>query len=402
MVARTLISERNISLGPGLAAIPERLLLAHARGDVLIIAGAGVSRPSSLPDFRGLVLEVYRSLDPAVHGILTTIPSGACNQWEPNLSSLNNQQAAEVRRFVSGDYDVVLGLLERRIDGRSTGHSKMRGSVVDILQRNSPEPGNMHRILLKLADRGGSTTIVTTNFDLLFEDASTRSGHRCESYSLGGIPRPGRSAEFAGVLHIHGALERKKDRAANLVLSDQDFGEYYLRRRVVPDLIYDAARLFHIVLIGYSANDPPMRYLLNAVAADGARFKDLKERFTFVGTSTLDPIVLEDWRGRGITPIPYHTINHHSVLLDTLKRWATLSAINGKSELVDAEIKKIVKKPRSNASEASQDLFDHFIRRTNSQDRVRIADMISKAKADIGWLDALRRVATEADHGLQK
>ena len=39
-------------------------------------------------------------------------------------------------------------------------------------------------------------------------------------------------------------------------------------RRVVPDLIYDAARLFNLVLVGYSANDPPMRYLLNAVAAD--------------------------------------------------------------------------------------------------------------------------------------
>ena len=33
-------------MGPGLAAIPERLLLAHARGEVLFIAGAGISQPA--------------------------------------------------------------------------------------------------------------------------------------------------------------------------------------------------------------------------------------------------------------------------------------------------------------------------------------------------------------------
>ena len=48
---------------------------------------------------------------------------------------------------------------------------------------------------------------------------------------------------------------------------DPYVGPYY-RYGYVPDFIYDAARLFHLVLVGYSANDPPMRYLLNAVAAD--------------------------------------------------------------------------------------------------------------------------------------
>ncbi len=80
------------------------------------------------------------------------------------------------------------------------------------------------------------------------------------------------------------ALDRNSSRTSDLVVSDQDFGEFYLRRRVVPDFIYDAARLFNLVLVGYSANDPPMRYLLNAVAADGTRFGDLKERFTFIGS----------------------------------------------------------------------------------------------------------------------
>ena len=145
-------------------------------------------------------------------------------------------------------------------------------------------------------------------------------------------------------MHIHGALDRNPERTSDLIISDQDLGEFYLRRRIVPDLIYDAARLYNLVLVGYSANDPPMRYLLNAVAADVARFSDLKERFIFVGMDEDDPVELEDWKARGITPIQYKSQgNDHSQLQRTLARWAELSAINGNKSRVDRELKKIVK-----------------------------------------------------------
>jgi hypothetical protein len=110
------VQDRVIFLGPNLAPIPERLLLAHARGHVLFICGAGVSRPAGLPDFRQLVLEVYQILDTGVHAVLAGIPRGAHNQWQPNCNGLTERQSAEVRRFVAGDYDVVLGMLERRLD----------------------------------------------------------------------------------------------------------------------------------------------------------------------------------------------------------------------------------------------------------------------------------------------
>jgi hypothetical protein len=179
------------------------------------------------------------------------------------------------------------------------------------------------------------------------------------------------------------------NRITDLIVSDQDFGEFYLRRRTVSDFIYDAARLFNLVLVGYSANDPPMRYLLNAIAADGTRFDDLKERFTFVGTETPDPTALEDWRGRGITPIPYDAGSSHSGLLRVLQRWADLSAINGKKNSVDRELTRIARNSRANASEAERDLFDHLIRRSNSNERVRMAAMLSKRRADLGWLSAM-------------
>lgn len=390
-------NERVISLGEGLAAIPERLLLAHARGEVLFIAGAGVSQPAGLPDFRGIVISVYRQLDPAVHDVISRIPRGACNLWMPDTSVLTTQQAAEVMRFVRGDYDVILGMLERRIDGLSRDKSRLREVVASELRRTGIAPGSVHQALMRLADRGGMTAIVTTNFDLLLEDAVKSIRPKVQTYSLGGIPRPGHGKSFAGVFHIHGALDRNSAKASDLILTDQDFGEFYLRRRVVPDFIYDAARLFHLVLVGYSANDPPMRYLLNAVAADGTRFSDLKERFVFLGTSSPDIVALEDWKARGITPIPYDTRSEHSALTATLQRWASLSAINGERRVIDAEIKRIVRTSRGGTTDAKRDLFDHLIRRSDSNERVRLSALISRRNADLGWLDAIAAIANESD-----
>ena len=416
---------RTVSLGPGLPAIPERLLLAHARREVLFVCGAGVSRSAGLPDFRELVCGVYESLDSAVHERMCRASSDEHCRKQLDSSNLTDRQAAEFRRFIAKEYDVVLGMLERRLDLLKSEDSKVRTAVVDLLRSprrwkesakstgtrsdaavedaeppKVPRPSRVHRALMRLADRGGATTIVTTNFDLLLEAAGRRLGVPVETYSLGAIPRPTRRKEFSGVLHIHGALSRSPARFSDLVLSDQDFGEFYLRRRVVPDFVYDAARLFNLVLVGYSANDPPMRYLLNAVAADEARFDDLKERFIFFGSDEFDPVELEDWRARGIQPIHYPAPrDDHCVLGDTLTRWADLSAINRKRQTVNREVRRIVKTDRANATEADRGLFDHLFRRSNPRERVQLAEVASAGRAESGWLEAMMAIGSERERG---
>lgn len=74
VAAKTAVEDRVVQLGPGLSLIPERLLLAHARGEVLFICGAGISRPAGLPDFRQLVLDVYAQLDASTYSVLNGLP----------------------------------------------------------------------------------------------------------------------------------------------------------------------------------------------------------------------------------------------------------------------------------------------------------------------------------------
>ena len=399
------IEGRAISLGKSLARIPERLLLAHARGEVLFIAGAGISMFAGLPDFRSLVIQVYKALDLGVYSVISATRSVLShNGHKTDLLNLNDGQKAEIKRFQQGHHDVVLGMLERRleqgVEGITGGGSPVREKIGTIL-RTKAEPALIHRALMRLADRGGASAIITTNFDFLLENAARTVKQPVQTYALGGVPRPTHRREFNGVMHIHGALDRNPKRTSDLIISDHDFGEYYFRRRVVPDLIYDAARLYNLVLVGYSANDPPMRYLLNAVAADVTRFPDIKERFIFVGMGKDDPVALEDWRARGVTPIWYESSgDDHTQLKRTLVRWAEFSAINGKKSRVDRAMKNIVKARRTDASDEERDLFDHLVRRSGPNERVRLSALVSKHNADLGWLDAIVESSSQEGQGV--
>lgn len=387
-------STRDIALRPGLAKIPERLLLAHARGEVLFVCGAGVSQPACLPGFRQLVLDVYSELDPAVHAVIKSLPQGHQHEvdWRSQCDVLTARQSAEVASFVKGDYDVVLGMLERRIDGpHPRGPSRLRTTVATRLGTPAVRPAPIHRAIGRLAAVGGAFRVVTTNFDLLFEGVRRP---RPPTYSLGSIPRPTLRPEFTGVFHIHGALPHDGMATTDLVLTDQDFGDAYLRRRGVSDFIYDAVRLYHLVLIGYSANDPPMRYLLNAIAGDSAHFSDLKERFSFVGAT--DTVELERWHARGIVPISYDPEEDHIELLEVLEEWARLVAVDGSTtRFVDRNIRRILKSARHDATDADRDLFDHLVRRGNSEEQIRMAGLARRSRAELGWLDAMRSIIGE-------
>ena len=354
--------------------------------------------PANLPDFRGLVTAVYRDLDAPIYEVMLEMSAQPPDpaSLRSKLRDLNVSQKAEVCRFSNRDYDVVLGMLERRLDGSSNSESKVRNAVHKALRESEHKPAQIHRSLMRLADSGSTRAIITTNFDLLLEDAAKSIKSPIQTYSLGGIPRPTRNSEFSGVMHIHGALDRNPNRTSDLILTDRDQGEFYLRRRIIPDLIYDAARLFHLVLVGYSANDPPMRYLLNAVAADRERFSDLKERFVFVGCQNYNPVELEDWRSRGLTPIPYEIQNGtHDELSNTLKCWAELSTSSSNRRRVQSVIRRLSKTTRRVTSQSERDLFDYFIRRSHSAERNQICLFLSSQKADTEWLDAITDVVLE-------
>ena len=316
--------------------------------------------------------------------------------------SLNAEQRALLARIDEKEFDVALGMLERRMDSDQDRESSVRRAVADIL-RGAQRPAPIHAALVRLANRGAATSIATTNFDLLFEAAARSLRTPLQRYALTDIPRPDPRPGFAGVMHLHGALDPDPNRHADLVLTDRDFGEQYLRRRGIPDFVDDAARIFHVVFVGYSTNDPPMRDLLNAVAADGLRFPDLKERFAFVpvvpAQDDADRAALAAemamWVGRGITPIPYDKSDGHRALTDVLAAWAALSPHEDKGAPVDREIRRVLRLERAGASEASRELFAHLFRRGSPEEQLRLAALGRSTRCDPAWLDGMLEIVRE-------
>ncbi|MPR64416.1 hypothetical protein D7027_21850 [Ochrobactrum intermedium] len=387
----------EVYLGNGLPGLPEDLLLARDRGDVLFIVGAGASypAPSSLPDFGGLVADIYRKVDPTVAAAIEIVSTVKDTTWENVPGILSDAQRTELKFFCQREYDVVLGMLERRLDGDPSEESTMRRAAREVLARTTA-PNPIHNALVHLGQRFGQTLLATTNFDRLLSEAAKSERVTATSFALGEIPNPSRRTDFGGILHIHGKLRWKSEKGSALILTDQDLGDFYLRRHQITSFLYDAARIFHLVLVGYSANDSPVRYLLNAIAGDERHFNDLKPRYAFVGCEPADARTPTEWRARGITPIPYDRANGHKALGDLLVRWADIVPGKRSRASVNAYLKELsLLDPESPDGSAGQSFLKYYVRRSTPSEQTDLAKLLSQNGCSPRWLALLNETIRE-------
>lgn len=382
----------DIVLAPGLPALPAELVLARDMGQVLFVVGAGASYPdpSSLPDFGGLVAQIYQEVDPTMSESIARVNRG--EHWEKVETVLTDLQRTELKFFHQREFDVVLGMLERRIDDDPSKDGRMRAAARKVLSKARAH-NKLHSALVALGQRFGETLLVTTNFDRLLEDAAKEQRARYSSSALGQMPNPSQSSEFSGIMHIHGMLPHLHQPGSQLILTDRDFGDHYLRRHTITSFLYDAARIFSLVLVGYSANDSPVRYLLNAIASDERHFIDLKPRYAFVGCSEGDTRTPSEWIARGINPIPYDKSNDHRALEDTLIEWSSLVPSSQNAKPSRRRLQQIAKlPPDAPEADAARSMLRYLVLRSNSVERLELVHALSKSGADPLWLTFVNEV----------
>jgi hypothetical protein len=296
--------------------IPDELITAQEKGQTLFVCGAGVSRTVGLPLFRGLVERVYQKLG---------------EDW--NLHPAEREGMQEGGRLY-GQYDRVLRCLEKRLGASGSLRNlamreRIRGVIREVLA--APEDADLanHLALLELSrDSDGRIRLLTTNFDTLFERAWFRkNGATIESHAGAAMPQP-KTARWTGVLHLHGRLADLRPELVNcfetdFVLTSAEFGDAYLRSGWASRYVYDLVRAYTVVLVGYQADDPPMRYLLEALEADRERYPDLQKVYAFApcarGEEKLERAL---WLAKAVEPILYSANNgDHSSLYDSLGEW---------------------------------------------------------------------------------
>jgi len=298
--------------------IPDTLLQAHEEGRVVFFCGAGISYPAGLPGFEGLVKKIYELV-------------GTTLTFHP----------IEKAAYDSKQFDVTLDLLERRIPGqRIAVRSALRKALQPKLRRKGAT--DTHTALLQLArTRKGALRLVTTNFDRVFEQIAKRTKQPMCAYAAPMLPIP-KSSRWNGLVYLHGLLPDKEDESAlhRLVLTSGDFGLAYLTERWAARFVSELFRNYVVCFVGYSINDPVLRYMMDALAADRMLGEISPQAYAFGDyESGQEDTNSNQWKAKGVVPILYKIpsgSNNHSALHNTLKAWAETyrDGILGKERIV--------------------------------------------------------------------
>lgn len=296
-----------VSNGPD---VPEELLRFHEEGKVVFFCGAGTSMRAGLPSFKDLVEAIWQDI--GYH------PS----EYEKKLVQ-------------EGRCDAALSLLDRTL--KDTG--PMRHSLTRVLSRYQKNEAATatHKALLTLSKtmRGKpSIRLVTTNFDRIFEDVGEASEWHHNSYVAPFLPVP-KQTTWNGVVYLHGLLGKDDDENAltNLVVTSGDFGRAYLKERWAARFVTELFREFVVCFVGYSLDDPVMRYIADAIEADKVQGEKTNPIFMFAPGKSDESLR----RGTCITYINYSPEKEHDVLHKTLTEWANTfsGGIYRKANIID-------------------------------------------------------------------
>lgn len=236
---------------------------------------------------------------------------------------------SEQHAFDQGHFEEVLGSLGRRL----SDPDEVTRTVSDLLAVPDDPNLNQHHTVLRLSrDLDNRISVVTTNFDTLLErailDRSSEVTPRSVSFAGQALPAPG-TPPFFGIIHIHGRLVDADLglESSPLVLTSADYGDAYMRSGWAARFLFDLARCKTIVLLGYSANDAPVRYFLNVLEADRTRFPDLKPVYVFSGYKESPEEASTSWGTLAVTILPYCKLNPEMGAEDHTALWRDLSAL---------------------------------------------------------------------------
>ena len=288
---------RFLADGP---SIPDDLLLARDQGRVIFFCGAGVSRAyAKLPDFFGLANKVIKRL--------------VIDENDPSYKLMQEAGKIEGNVGIPGviSADSIFGYLERDFTKRD-----IEEAVASALKPKASCNLTAHKILLDLATTSeGTVQLVTTNFDRLFD----KCGRKLQVWQPPRLPNPSLPNEINGIIYLHGRSTLKYTAAedAGFVLSSSDFGRAYLSDGWATNFIRGIFQDYVVVFVGYSADDPPVRYLLEALHKTSG-----KKINAYAFQSGDHDDAAARWEHKGVDAIPYSPDAGHKALWKSLEAWA--------------------------------------------------------------------------------
>ena len=315
---------------------PSPLLSDLRNGELVVFAGAGVSmgEPACLPSFKELAEKIAQGTGEV-------------------LREKESEREPE---------DRFLGKLHQK-------GVKVHERAVRELRGNNPKPTDLHKNLLRLYQKSDQVRVVTTNFDLLFEEAAQDVFGAVPKVSQ--APELPRGRDFNGIAHIHGDLKHPQ----GIVLTDEDFGRAYITDAWASNFLVELFGRFTVLFVGYSHNDIILTYLARALSSD-----ETKPRFALTDDSDL-----QHWELLGVEPViyPKPDAKDHSRLYEGVRRLADRA--NFSVSDWQREITELAEKPPLSLDEEAADLIADSL-----SDAVRTR-FFTQAATSPEWIDWLNK-----------
>lgn len=267
------MSSKNDYLSIASVEMPEEIIEAATNDSLAIFAGAGVSMqpPESLGNFEELTDTLFNSID------------------------VTNQVATDEDRPCEARLEKLVDVYE----------DKVYDACADLMNRN--RPSDLHRNILKCFD-GHPIRVVTTNFDEKFESAAGELGIALEEdHSIYYSPALPDGDQFAGLVHLHGAVCRPQE----MILTESDFGKAYVTKARAARFLVDLFSTYTVLFVGYSLNDILVRYLARSIPPTSKNHLFVLAKDN-EGTEGIEPL--------GMTPIPFHEFDELPAIFSCLSK----------------------------------------------------------------------------------
>ncbi len=313
--------------------IPNTLLDDLHNNRVVVFAGAGVSmgEPAGLPNFKSLTNKIAKG-------------TGDVKDDSENLE-----------QFLGRLHD--RGVKVHRLAKIELSHDGLR-------------PTPLHSDLLRLYRRDQSIRLVTTNFDLLFEQAARDLFNKAPDVFHAPLLPFG--DQLNGIIHIHGSICHPDQ----MVLTDRDFGRAYLREAWATRFLLDLYDKFTFLFVGYRHRDTVMNYLVRSLPSNTD-----SSHYALIAES--DSADHQHWGSLGIELIPYpQHENNHSELNEAISKLAT--HVQRGMDGWRREISAIAEKHPRDLNEEDEGLIAHAL---EDETKTRFFTSSAPHPEWIVWLD---------------
>lgn len=319
-------SDDGATITIGGIKFPVALLDALRERRLVVFAGAGVSmgEPACLPNFEQLA---------------DMIAEGTGKRRRENESP------------------------DRFLDELSDDRVKVHALAKRILSKDDLKHTKLHEDILRIFNSADDVRIVTTNFDLLFEEARTSVFETPFNVYDSHTQPPG--SDFNGIVHVHGSVKREDE----MVLTYKDFGEaYLLEKSWATQFLSSLFEKYTILFVGYSHGDTILNYLARALPPTD------QKRFALVP----DESETEHWDWLKIDRIPYPASGDHKALHEGVQKLADF--INWRPSNWKEKIERITEKSPDDLGD-DQNLLQYALREKKN------VEFFTDATESPKWLD---------------